>query len=333
MSAPPPPDELEKTATAVFTLVAELGIDARAPVVHAIDSETARRFEKGLLSANDVLAAWKIELDYRENFAGKGASLEALLALKWKTLRDSIGPEPATPFDLARCKEAATAIHAEEARRERIAVLLSRGMTCGALLATEFPPPQWIVPGLLVSGLTILAGAPKLGKSWLALALGAAVGSGGSVLGRYHVERRKALYLALEDTPHRLKNRLEKIGASPVSKLDLFTQWRAGGEGIEDLDAYLEECHDIKLVLVDTLARFRGQPQGDDRYAEDYRAAAAIKTVADRHDCAIIVVHHVRKMAAEDIMDTVSGSNGLNGAADSTWILTRSRGEAGAQLS
>ncbi len=217
------------------------------------------------------------------------------------------------------------------AQLERLAAL-PRGMTCGELLDTDFPPPQWIVPDLLVSGLTILAGAPKLGKSWLALALGAAVGIGGAVLGRYRVEKRGALYLALEDPPRRLKDRLEKIGAVHDARLRLYTQWRRGAEGNKDLDAYLQENPDAKLILIDTLAGFRGSPQGDDRYSEDYRAASSIKAIADKHDCAIVVIHHVRKMQAEDPMDLVSGSNGLNGAADSTWILTRARGGADASL-
>jgi len=214
---------------------------------------------------------------------------------------------------------------------ERIAAL-PRGITCGELLDTEFPPPQWIVTDLLVSGLTIIAGAPKLGKSWLALALGAAVGIGGAVLGRYHVEKRGAVYLALEDTPRRLKDRLEKIGAFHDARLKLFTRWHNGTEGYADLDAFLEEHTDVKLVLIDTLAGFRGASQGEDRYSEDFRVASSIKAIADKHDCAIVLIHHVRKMAADDIMDMVSGTNGLNGAADSTWILTRTRGEADASL-
>ena len=36
---------------------------------------------------------------------------------------------------------------------------------------TEFPAIKFIVPGYLPEGATILAGRPKLGKSWLALDL------------------------------------------------------------------------------------------------------------------------------------------------------------------
>lgn len=57
-----------------------------------------------------------------------------------------------------------------------------------------------------------------------------------------------------------------------------------------------------------------------------------IKECADRHEVAIVVIHHVRKMQSEDIMNTVSGSNGINCAADGTWILARARGESDASL-
>ena len=292
----------------------------------------APRLVEGLLSAPDCAMIAKAQaewLAHADTMMDAGTPDE-VAAFRVRAILAGLGPE-SDPFTLDTVREAEAILSGEAECKKRVASL-PRGMTCGQLLETEFPPPQWIVPDLLVAGLTILAGAPKLGKSWMALALGSAVGCGGAVLGRYRVERRKAVYLALEDTPRRLKARLEKIGASRDSSLELFTQWRSGAEGIADLDAYLTENSKVKLLMIDTLAKFRGTPQGDDRYSEDYRAASAIKALADKHEVAIVVIHHVRKMAAEDIMDTVSGSNGLNGAADSTWILTRARGEADASL-
>jgi DNA-binding transcriptional ArsR family regulator len=209
---------------------------------------------------------------------------------------------------------------------------LGRSYTFADLIAAEFPPPIWIIVDLLTTGLTILAGAPKLGKSWLILAINYAVGIGGAVLGRYRVESRDVLYLALEDTPRRLKNRLEKIAATSTAAVRIFTAWKSGAEGLADLDAYLGENPCTKLVAIDTLARFRGASHGDDRYSEDYAFAASIKAIADKYEVAIIAVHHVRKMGSEDPMDMVSGTNGLNGGADATWILSRTRGEADATL-
>ncbi len=40
--------------------------------------------------------------------------------------------------------------------------------TADRLMAQEFAPPRWAVPGLIPEGLSLLAGAPKAGKSWLA---------------------------------------------------------------------------------------------------------------------------------------------------------------------
>lgn len=79
-----------------------------------------------------------------------------------------------------------------------------------------FPPPRWAVPDLLAEGVNVLAGAPKLGKSWLALGLGIAVASGGRALGSIDVVQGDVLYLALEDTPRRLFDRMGKLcGATP----------------------------------------------------------------------------------------------------------------------
>ena len=316
----------------IRAIVTELHDEAAAPAVQEAAPRAADRLKRWRLSPEEALALFRIENDYRSKVAEllKTATPEAVLGLKWRTIEAALGPE-ASDIDSASFAAAAELLEREEARRARVAALPC-GYSCGELLATDFPPPQWIVPELLVSGLTILAGAPKLGKSWLALALGSAVGAGGAVLGRYRVERRRAVYLALEDNPRRLRARLEKIGASPASRLELFTSWRSGAEGVADLDAYLEEHPDTMLAIIDTFAKFRGAPISDDRYAADYAATAAIKETADRHECALLLVHHTRKQVAEDVMYSVSGTNGLNGAADATWILTRARGEADAKL-
>jgi hypothetical protein len=44
-----------------------------------------------------------------------------------------------------------------------------RGVSAAALMKKQFAPIRWIVPGYLTEGLYVLAGAPKVGKSWLAL--------------------------------------------------------------------------------------------------------------------------------------------------------------------
>jgi RecA-family ATPase len=126
-----------------------------------------------------------------------------------------------------------------------------------------FPPINWIVPEILPEGLTILAGKPKLGKSWLALDMALAVAAGGAVLGR-ECEAGPVLYLALEDNQRRLQRRLSLI--EPYlpwpSNLELTTRWprldQGGQKAIRD---WITTHENAKLVIVDTLAVVR--PRGE----------------------------------------------------------------------
>ncbi len=208
--------------------------------------------------------------------------------------------------------------------------------TAADLLAADFPEPRWAVPGVIPEGLTLLAGAPKLGKSWFALNVGAAVAAGGRALGRVPVTAGEVLYLALEDPPRRLAQRLRLIlnGDQPPAGLTFETAWSSVSDGGADLlDAWLRAHPACRLVVVDVLARLRGAV--DDRasrYDADYHAMAALKELADRHTVAIDVLHHTRKANAEDFLDTVSGTHGLAGAADAVLVMERARSSADATL-
>lgn len=204
------------------------------------------------------------------------------------------------------------------------------------LMEVEFPPPRWAIPGLIAEGFTFFAGAPKMGKSWMALNIAVAVASGGHALGKISVDQGDVLYLALEDSPRRLQERLKiSLKGGPVpDRLHFDTEWlplRDGGD--EDLDAWLYQHPDCRLVVVDVFAKIR-TPAGEkaDRYMADYMSAEPLKKLADRHQTAIIAVHHTRKATAEDFLESVSGTNGLAGVADTTLVLKRSRTAVDAEL-
>jgi hypothetical protein len=200
----------------------------------------------------------------------------------------------------------------------------------------QFQDPLWLVRGLLPKGLTVLAGKPKAGKSWLALALGLELAAGGSVLGHQKSQPCTVLYLALEDTPRRLKTRILKLeDVEPASdRLLLSTEWRNFGDyGVEDLEIRLEANLDIALVIIDTWQRVRGSVDGfQGIYGQDYNDVAELKSVADRHGIAIILVHHVKKGDEQDPLDQVSGSTGITGAADAIWVLKRKRNATHGEL-
>ena len=204
------------------------------------------------------------------------------------------------------------------------------------LMAREIPPVRWVVPGMVPEGVALLAGKPKLGKSWLALGLCVAVASGGVAFGNVRVEKGSALYLALEDNERRLQFRLKKIlaGTEAPDGLHYSVECpRLDEGGVEAVEGWLRSRPDARLVVIDTLAKIRPrQRRGANAYQEDYEALEALLPLAARHNVAVLVVHHLRKMAASDPLDEVNSSIGLTGGVDGAMILKRERTRADATL-
>lgn len=205
-----------------------------------------------------------------------------------------------------------------------------------ALMAKVFPEPRWAVEGLFPEGLTLLVGAPKLGKSWLALNIAVAVATGGVAVGKIPVDGGDVLYLALEDTGRRMQERLGITlqGEPAPSRLHIATEWPTLADGAAaHLRQWLERHPDARLVIVDTFQRLRGPVSGNQNlYAGDYATAGELKLVADRFGVALVAVHHTRKATADDPLDMVSGTAGLAGVADTTLVLRKEIGRADGTL-
>jgi len=204
------------------------------------------------------------------------------------------------------------------------------------LMRKQFPEPKWAVPGLIPEGVSLVVGKPKIGKSWFVLSVGIAVSMGGMALGKIPVEQGSVLYLALEDNERRLKRRCKKLLPEGINsdKMTFCTRWRRADEGgIEDLDDWLTEMPDARLVIIDTAARIRAPKNGgSDGYSDDYALGEALLPLAHKHGVAILVVHHSRKMESDDWMDEISGTTGLTGGVDGALVLKRTRGDADATL-
>jgi hypothetical protein len=209
-------------------------------------------------------------------------------------------------------------------------------ITAAALAAKDFAEPRYAVPGVVPEGASLLVGRPKQGKSWLLLGLGVAIAAEDRALGQIAVEPGDVSLLCLEDNQRRLQDRLWRIldGESAPARLHLVTEWpRLDEGGAEQLDAWLTAHPETRLVGIDVLARMRPSANGSgDLYKRDYDLMAAIKGVADAHGVPLMAVHHSRKMGADDPLDTISGTSGLAGAADTALILTRERGAMAANL-
>jgi AAA domain len=196
---------------------------------------------------------------------------------------------------------------------------------------TEIKVPKFAVEGLLPTGLTILGGRPKIGKSWLALHIADAISRHQPALGNIPTVGGPVLYLALEDTVRRLQQRLRAVrqGADAGVDLALAVSWpRLDGDGLNKLEDELTR-YAWQAVIIDTFQKIR--PEQDSRasvYGNDYAAVQEIKALADKYQTAILMLHHLRKGTSNDPVEEISGSTGLTGAVDTIWVLKRDRTQA-----
>lgn len=209
------------------------------------------------------------------------------------------------------------------------------------LLSQPMRQPPFLVDGLLAPGLHILAGAPKVGKSWLALWLCTRIASGKTIW-KFAVRSSTVLYLCLEDNRQRIQNRLsEMVGSEPddFSSLHFSTEAqmltgpdRGGDTGLlRQLFEFTERHPDTRLIIIDTLQKVR--TAADVSYGCDYNDLSLLKSFADQHHLTVLVIHHLRKMKGDDPLNRISGTTGIAGAADGTLVLIRSkRAESGAVL-
>jgi predicted ATP-dependent serine protease len=167
-------------------------------------------------------------------------------------------------------------------------------MTAAALQRQTFPPVSYVVPGLIPEGLSIIAGRPKIGKSWLALDICIAVAGGRLCLGERKPTQGDVLYCALEDNQRRLQRRIEKI-LSPISgswpeRLTLATSWRRlDAGGVDDIHEWVEGASNPRLVVLDTLAGVR-PIKTKNGYTEDYESLTEVHKLANEHGIAIPVL-------------------------------------------
>jgi hypothetical protein len=192
--------------------------------------------------------------------------------------------------------------------------------------------PEFVIHDLLPKGATMLAALPKIGKSFFALQAGHAIASG-AAFSSYVVRKGRVLYLALEDSPYRIRSRLTLMGLVPTDDLQIANEWPRGEDGYRALKRYLEENPTTVAVFIDTWQRIR-QPSGrnDNIYQADYVEIAAIKALADQFEIAILLIHHLKKGAVDDVFQGVLGSTGITGALDTILVLHRSRAESSATL-
>ena len=201
--------------------------------------------------------------------------------------------------------------------------------TAPDLQRANLPPVRFLIEGLLPDGTSLLTAASKIVKSWMVLDIGLCIAAGEPFLG-HQCNQCGVLYLALEDSWNRLQNRMNKVlGGRPAPEQFYFaTEAPKLDTGLLDtLDDHLNKHPDTRLVIIDTLQKVRGQAlPREASYAQDYREMETIKSFMDKRGVSVLFVHHNRKMKDDDDpFNMISGTNGIMGAADTIWTITKAR--------
>lgn len=208
------------------------------------------------------------------------------------------------------------------------------GWEANELLAASFPEPVWAVPGFVPVGLSVLAGRPKIGKSWLALQIAIAKGSGGIAMNQ-RLEAGKVLYLALEDNGRRLQDRARKQGMPATATIRFETSWPRLTQGGLGLLGQVIDAEGYSFVVLDTIGRALGRVDTND-YRDTTDVVGALQEIAISRDIAVLMLDHTRKPIAGlqgDPVDDIIGSTGKSAVPDAVLSLTKTQGKRGAGLS
>ncbi len=202
------------------------------------------------------------------------------------------------------------------------------------IFETEYPEPSFLVPNLIpMNGLSILAGPFKGCKSWFLLYLCMILSTSGQFLGNIDLQRRKGLYLALEDSEARLHHRMHCLGFKPGDDCLISTTFPAGREGVLHLRKIFADDPTIEYAIIDTLGKF-STGRGKSGFQEDYDWIGSIKDIAEEFSVAIVLVHHLRKMGDDvDVFNEISGTCGSMAVADAILVLKKERNTGKGTLS
>lgn len=192
------------------------------------------------------------------------------------------------------------------------------------LMDMRIKPISFCIDSLLPQGVSLLCGAPKIGKSWLVLDWCVRIAKGEEVW-NFKTAKGTTLYLCLEDNLSRIQQRLNEITDEVPNNVFFATSSCSLSDGLaEQIESFVAEHKDTVLVVIDTFLMIRSKNK-DTTYANDYQEIEELKRLADKLKISLLLVHHLRKQGDNDPLNKISGTTGISGAVDTTFILDKSK--------
>lgn len=202
------------------------------------------------------------------------------------------------------------------------------------LYGVQLERPPLIVYNMIPAGLTVLAGAPKRGKSWLSLLMAICVAEGRDFLG-LHTRQGDVLYLDLESRQYRIQDRMNRLiaGKGPDRLYISHDSARVDNGLMQQIEGWINTVEKPSLVIIDTLGRVKGGARrAENAYESDTRILGELQKFGMEHKIGIVCVHHLRKAGkggddGGDYFERVTGSMGITGACDAVILLDGKRDE------
>ena len=211
-------------------------------------------------------------------------------------------------------------------------------ITAFELSQMQFPPVKWLIPNLLSTGVTLLAGPAKIGKSYMCWNIALAVAMGGIAFSAINVEeKRNVLYLALDDNIELIQDRHKALleGETAPKNLHMFTnqnEVKFDTAGLRKLEHFID-TNNIELIIADTLTHVKPSAivaRNKTAYDIDYEALIPIQRFAHNKKIGIILVTHTTKgQDLDNPFNQIQGSSGIQAGCDNMFMLTRSKAEGG----
>ena len=202
-------------------------------------------------------------------------------------------------------------------------------MSFSELCGLQLPEQRWALDGLLCEGLNIICSAPKVGKSWMVLAMCLNIAKGIEYMG-FKANRMGCIYYALEDNAPSIQKRIKtSVGSNlfPRNAHVVLAADKIGAGLFEQIKRQLDAYPDVGFIAIDTFQAVRGKEvKKNDVYGNDVEELRQIKKFAlDNHIC-ILLVHHTRKMKDDDdVFNSILGSSGIRGTVDTMILLSKKK--------
>lgn len=172
---------------------------------------------------------------------------------------------------------------------------------------------DWVVEDFFIAGGTsFLVGPPKLGKTTAALYMTKCIAQGEPVFRQFKTKQGMAVYLALEENPSALANRIQELGFGPRDPV----AFRIGGLNEDPISYIARICDRLSpsIIVVDTLGHLFPHISIND-YNKMGKAMKEVADIARDTGAHICYTHHSNKD------NKILGSTAIFGAVDNAIFM------------